>query len=74
MMDMSEKYANNPHLAACARKLDMSLRPINDAILARLGLTRAEVIAEMDMVDSAPSAFITPPTPLTDSDPTRKTE
>lgn len=33
------------HQDACSRRLDASLRPINDAALARRGLTRAQLLA-----------------------------
>jgi hypothetical protein len=36
-------YANNPRLAACARKLDASLWPIIDQVLADNNLTRADL-------------------------------
>jgi IMP cyclohydrolase len=34
---------SNPRLAACARKLDASLMPVIDDILASRGMTRADL-------------------------------
>lgn len=53
------------------KEIDRQLRPVNDRILARLGLTRAEVIAEMDMVDSS-TDFASVPTPHTATNATNR--
>lgn len=43
---MTSIYHGRPDLVADARALDRSLRPIVDRVLARLGITREQVLAE----------------------------
>jgi hypothetical protein len=50
-------YTAHPELIAAARELDRTLWPICDRILARLGKTRADVLARPPVISTpAPSA------------------
>lgn len=68
---------SDPKRDAAIRAINASLRPVNDRILADLGLTRAEVFADPSCVRRAAerlrAAQAAPPTPI-DATPTGQVE
>lgn len=54
MTKMRDVYRGRPDLLADARALDRALRPVTDAVLARLGLTREQAIARAPRPAPAP--------------------